>query len=120
MFEHIQATPADPIFGLDDAFRNDPNPKKIDLGVGVYKDEQGETPILKSVKQADDHLLSQETSKSYLNIEGAQGYRDVVQALLFGEGSQVIAKQLANTAHTLSVTGALRVAAKFIRKHLPE
>ena len=52
MFEHIQAAPADPILGLNDAYRNDPNPHKINLGVGVYKDEQGNTPILKAVKQA--------------------------------------------------------------------
>lgn len=120
MFEHIQAAPADPILGLNDAFRNDPNPKKINLGVGVYKDENGATPILKSVKQAEERLLSQETSKSYLSIEGAQVYRDAVQTLLFGKDSLLISKQLAQTAHTPGGTGALRVAAEFIRKHLPD
>ena len=120
MFEHIQAAPADPILGLNDAFRNDPNPKKINLGVGVYKDENGATPILKSVKQAEERLLSQETSKSYLSIEGAQIYRDAVQTLLFGKDSLLISKQLAQTAHTPGGTGALRVAAEFIRKHLPD
>ncbi|SBS25024.1 Aspartate aminotransferase [Marinomonas spartinae] len=119
MFEHIQAAPSDPILGLNDAFRNDPNPKKINLGVGVYKDEQGTTPILKSVKQAEERLLNQETSKSYLSIEGSQAYREAVQTLLFGEDTQIISKQLAQTAQTPGGTGALRVAAEFIRKHLP-
>jgi len=120
MFEHIQAAPSDPILGLNDAFRNDPNPKKINLGVGVYKDEQDTTPILKSVKQAEERLLNQETSKSYLSIEGSQAYREAVQTLLFGGDSQIISKQLAQTVQTPGGTGALRVAAEFVRKHLPD
>ncbi len=120
MFEHIQAAPADPILGLNDAYKNDPKPNKINLGVGVYKDEQGNTPILKAVKQAETRLLNQETTKSYLSIEGAPAYRDAVQKLLFGADHKIITKQLAQTAHTPGGTGALRVAAEFIKKHLPE
>lgn len=120
MFEHIQAAPADPILGLNDAFKKDSNPNKINLGVGVYKDEQGHTPILKAVKQAEERLLFQETSKNYLSIEGSEAYRSAVQKLLFGEGHPIISKQLAHTAHTPGGTGALRVAAEFIKKHLPE
>lgn len=120
MFEHIQAAPADPILGLNDAFRNDPNPNKINLGVGVYKDEQGRTPILQSVKQAEERLLSKETSKSYLSIEGTDSYRKAVQTLLFGADHTIVTKQLAHTAHTPGGTGALRVAAEFIKKHFPE
>ncbi|WP_421847160.1 amino acid aminotransferase [Marinomonas sp.] len=120
MFEHIQAAPADPILGLNDAYKNDQNPNKINLGVGVYKDEQGNTPILKSVKQAEERLLAQEITKSYLSIEGAPAYRSAVQALLFGKEHNIITKQLAQTAHTPGGTGALRVAAEFIKKHLPE
>ncbi|MGO2353511.1 MAG: amino acid aminotransferase [Marinomonas foliarum] len=120
MFEHIQAAPADPILGLNDAYKNDSNPDKINLGVGVYKDEQGNTPILKAVKQAEERLLARETTKSYLSIEGAPAYRSAVQALLFGKDHPIITKQLAQTAHTPGGTGALRVAAEFIKKHLPE
>ena len=120
MFEHIQAAPADPILGLNDAYKNDSNPDKINLGVGVYKDEQGNTPILKAVKQAEERLLAKETTKSYLSIEGAPAYRTAVQTLLFGKDHPIIAKQLAQTAHTPGGTGALRVAAEFIKKHLPE
>ncbi len=120
MFEHIQAAPADPILGLNDAYKKDSNPNKINLGVGVYKDEQGNTPILKAVKQAEERLLTQETTKSYLSIEGAPAYRSAVQTLLFGKDHPIITKQLAQTAHTPGGTGALRVAAEFIKKHLPE
>lgn len=120
MFEHIQAAPADPILGLNDAYKKDPNPNKINLGVGVYKDEQGHTPILKAVKQSEERLLFQEKSKTYLSIEGRPNYRSAVQTLLFGEGHPIISKQLAQTAHTPGGTGALRVAAEFIKKHLPE
>ncbi|GAB3486996.1 amino acid aminotransferase [Marinomonas epiphytica] len=120
MFEHIQAAPADPILGLNDAYKKDPNPNKINLGVGVFKDEQGTTPILKAVKQAEASLLNQEQTKSYLSIEGAPAYRAAVQKLLFGADHKIIAKNLAQTAHTPGGTGALRVAAEFIKKHLPE
>lgn len=120
MFEHIQAAPADPILGLNDAYKSDQNPNKINLGVGVYKDELGNTPILKSVKQAEERLLAQEITKSYLSIEGAPAYRSAVQTLLFGKDHHIITKQLAQTAHTPGGTGALRVAAEFIKKHLPE
>ncbi|MCZ2721805.1 aspartate/tyrosine/aromatic aminotransferase [Marinomonas sp. 15G1-11] len=120
MFAHIQAAPADPILGLNDAYKNETNPNKINLGVGVYKDEQGNTPILQSVKQAEERLLTEELTKSYLSIEGTDNYRQSVQTLLFGENHPIINKKLAHTAHTPGGTGALRVAAEFIKKHLPE
>ncbi|MCV2402054.1 aspartate/tyrosine/aromatic aminotransferase [Marinomonas sp. C2222] len=118
MFEHIQAAPADPILGLNDAYKKDENPNKINLGVGVYKDENGNTPILKAVKLAEERLLTKEQSKSYLSIEGSPAYCSAVQKLLFGQNHNIIAKQLAKTAHTPGGTGALRVAAEFIKKHL--
>ena len=120
MFEHIQSAPADPILGLNDAYKHDATPNKINLGVGVYKDEKGHTPILQSVKQAEERLLSTEKTKSYLSIEGTQEYREAVQSLLFGEGHDIITKKSAHTAHTPGGTGALRVAAEFIKKHLPD
>ncbi|KZM40548.1 aromatic amino acid aminotransferase [Marinomonas sp. SBI22] len=119
MFENIQAAPADPILGLNESFANETSPNKINLGVGVYKDEQGKTPILQAVKQAEERLLSSETSKSYLSIEGTSQYREAVQGLLFGQDHPIITKKLAHTAHTPGGTGALRVAAEFIKKHIP-
>lgn len=119
MFENIQAAPADPILGLNESFAKETNPNKINLGVGVYKDEQGKTPILQAVKQAEERLLSSETSKSYLSIEGTSQYREAVQSLLFGADHPILTKKLAHTAHTPGGTGALRVAAEFIKKHMP-
>ena len=119
MFEHIQVAPADPILGLNDAYQNETNPNKINLGVGVYKDEAGATPILKSVKQAEERLVKNEKTKSYLSIEGPVAYRDAVQALLFGADHEIIAKQRARTAQSPGGTGALRIAAEFIKKHMP-
>ena len=119
MFENIQVAPADPILGLNDAYRNDPHPNKINLGVGVYKDELGATPILKSVKQAEERLVETEKTKSYLSIEGTEAYRKAVQELLFGADHDVITKQRAHTAQSPGGTGALRIAAEFIKKHMP-
>jgi len=119
MFEKITTAPADPILGLTEAFVNDPRPEKINLGVGIYKDETGQTPILKSVKLAEQKLLNEEKSKSYLSIEGHKAYAAAVQTLLFGEGSQVIADKRAITAQAPGGTGALRTAADFIKNQLP-
>ncbi len=70
MFENITAAPADPILGLADLFRADERPGKINLGIGVYKDETGKTPVLTSVKKAEQYLLENETTKNYLGIDG--------------------------------------------------
>ena len=70
MFENITAAPADPILGLADLFRADDRPGKINLGIGVYKDETGKTPVLTSVKKAEQYILENETTKNYLGIDG--------------------------------------------------
>ena len=92
MLENIAAAPADPILGLNDKFLSDPRSHKINLGVGVYKDENGNTPVLNSVKQAERRLLEAENSKTYLGIPGTADYALAVQQLLFGDGSSVIAE----------------------------
>ncbi|WP_345831281.1 amino acid aminotransferase [Erwinia sp. HDF1-3R] len=114
MFERIAAAPADPILGLADLFRADDRPNKINLGIGVYKDETGNTPVLTSVKKAEQHLLENEKTKNYLSIDGLADFARCTQALLFGEESTVISSQRARTAQTPGGTGALRVAADFI------
>ena len=70
MFENITAAPADPILGLADLFRADERPGKINLGIGVYKDETGKTPVLTSVKKAEQYLIENETTKNYIGIDG--------------------------------------------------
>jgi aspartate/tyrosine/aromatic aminotransferase len=120
MLETIQAAPPDAILGLSEAFKNDPNPNKINLGVGVYKDASGQTPILPSVKTAENRILAQETSKSYLPIDGSPAFAAATQALLFGADSEIVAANRAVTAQTPGGTGALRVAADFIATMLPD
>ena len=119
MFEQLSAAPADPILGLTEAFKKDTRPGKINLGVGIYKDEAGTTPILSCVKKAEAILLKQESSKSYLGIEGTPAYGLGVQQLLFGRDSDIIHTGRARTAHAPGGTGALRICAEFIARQLP-
>ncbi len=120
MFEQFTPAPPDAILGLTEAYKNDPNPKKINLGVGVYKDAAGQTPILASVKRAEERILQQEQSKSYLSIDGSATYGAAVQAMLFGAADPIIANQRAITAQSPGGTGALRVAADFVKRMFPD
>ena len=117
MFENIVAAPADPILGLADLFRADDRANKINLGIGVYKDETGKTPVLTSVKKAELYLLENEVTKNYLGIDGIPAFAHCTQELLFGKGSPIIEAKRARTAQTPGGTGALRVAADFIAKN---
>jgi len=119
MFENVAMAPPDAILGSTEAFNNDPRADKINLGVGVYKDENGTTPILGSVKQAETRLLDAESTKSYLPMPGAPEYAAAVQALLFGRDHEIVAAHRAVTAHTPGGTGALRVAGDFIKQVFP-
>ncbi len=114
MFEKITAAPADPILGLTDIFRADARPNKINLGIGVYKDETGKTPVLTSVKKAEQYLLENETTKNYLGIEGIPAFASCTQELLFGKESPIVTARRVRTAQTPGGTGGLRVAADFI------
>lgn len=116
MWKNIEAAPADSILGLTEAFKNDPNPAKVNLGVGVYKDDAGNTPVLGSVKAAERILVEKETTKSYLPISGDPGYGAAVQKLLFGANSEVVAAGRAATVHAPGGTGALRVGAELLKK----
>ncbi|BDU36917.1 amino acid aminotransferase [Vibrio nigripulchritudo] len=118
MFEKVIAAPADPILGLTEEFKKDSRAEKINLGVGIYKNEQGQTPVLATVKKAEAALLETEKTKSYLTIEGTAEYGLAVQKLLFGADSDVVASKRAKTAQAPGGTGALRVAGEFIKRHL--
>ncbi|MFT5664622.1 MAG: aromatic-amino-acid transaminase [Gammaproteobacteria bacterium] len=118
MFEKISAAAADPILGLNDEFNADTRTNKINLGVGVYKDAAGNTPILPSVKKAEARLLENEKTKSYLGIAGTADYALAVQKLLFGNDSPIIADKRAHTAQAPGGTGALRIAAEFIKRQI--
>jgi len=116
MFEFLPVAPPDSILGLSDAFAKDPRPDKINLTVGVYKDEQGRTPILATVKKAEELLLRTETSKGYMPIEGHPEYLKAVVDLVFGTS---IDKARVAAAQTPGGTGALRVGADTVSKHFP-
>ncbi|MGB2080007.1 MAG: amino acid aminotransferase [Vibrio sp.] len=118
MFEKVPAAPADPILGLTEEFKNDTREEKINLGVGIYKNEQGQTPVLKTVKKAEAALLELETTKSYLTIEGTAEYGLAVQQLLFGKESDIVTSKRAKTAQAPGGTGALRVAGEFMKREL--
>lgn len=117
IFSQVVLAPADPILGLTDTFKADPRPDKVNLGVGIYKDEAGQTPVLPSVKKAEALLLEQEKTKNYLGIEGVQAYNRVVQELLFGVGSPLLSSGRAVTAQAPGGTGALRIAAEFLLRN---
>lgn len=119
IFSQVVLAPADPILGLTDTFKADPRQDKVNLGVGIYKDEAGQTPVLASVKKAEALLLEQEKTKNYLGIEGVIAYNRVVQALLFGESSELVASGRAVTAQAPGGTGALRIAAEFLLRNTP-
>ena len=116
MFENLEMAPPDAILGLTEAFKKDPRPGKINLGVGVYKDSKDQTPVLASVKAAEKRLLEHEASKNYMPITGDAAYGRVVQEMVFGKGGAVEQAGRARTAHTPGGTGALRVAADFLAR----
>jgi len=114
MFEKVQIAPPDPILGLTETFKADPNPDKINLSVGVYKDATGQTPVFETVKEAERRILEQEDSKGYLPMTGEPVYCARVQELLFGEDHEIIASKRAATAQCPGGTGALRVAGDYL------
>ncbi|VEJ21622.1 amino acid aminotransferase [Neisseria animaloris] len=115
-FDKIEAAPADPILGLGEAFKAETRGNKVNLGIGVYKDAKGQTPIMKAVKEAEKRLLETENTKNYLTIDGVAEYNAQTQKLLLGTDSEIIASKRAKTAQSLGGTGALRVAAEFVKR----
>ncbi|MBT5448125.1 MAG: aspartate/tyrosine/aromatic aminotransferase [Gemmatimonadetes bacterium] len=117
MFEQLEMAPADPILGLSAAFKSNSNPDKINLGVGVYQDSSGQTPILDSVKTAEERILANEKSKSYLSIEGSPEYGIAVRKLLLGPEHEILSCERAVTVQSPGGTGALRIAGDFLARH---
>ena len=118
MFGNLSALPADPILGLSVKYKNDPSTTKIDLGVGVYKDESGHTAILDCVKHAEKFRLDTENTKVYLGSAGSALFNDEMSKLVFGE-HEVLDQNRVRTVSTPGGTGALRVAAEFIKSCKP-
>lgn len=118
-FGEVVRVPGDPILGLLDAYRADPNPAKLDLGVGVYKDALGLTPIPKAVKLAEQRLIDSEKTKSYIGGHGDPLFGEQLLQLVLGEGSPALRDNRAGCTQTPGGTGALRLAGDFIARCLP-
>jgi len=118
-FDAIGRVPGDPILGLMEAYAQDSNPRKFDLGVGVYKDAQGLTPIPEAVKIAEARLVESQDTKTYIGGHGNPLFGKVINELVLGADSKLIAEQRAGATQTPGGTGALRLAADFIAQCLP-
>jgi aspartate/tyrosine/aromatic aminotransferase len=119
-FAAVEPAPPDPILGLTEDFRNDAKAEKINLTTGVYQDESGTNPVLRSVKQAERMLLELEQTKDYLGIGGDASYARVVQQFVFGPRHPVVSEGRAATVHTPGGTGALRVGGEFLHTMFPQ
>lgn len=119
MFDALSLLPADPILGLSQAYALDSNPNKVDLGVGVYKNDAGQTPIMKAVALAQDVRIQTETTKSYTPPAGIAGANEAVKKLVFGEAHPALANDRVRVVQTPGGCGSLRVAAELIQRAKP-
>jgi aromatic-amino-acid transaminase len=116
----VELAPRDPILGVTEAFNADTNPRKVNLGVGVYCDESGKVPLLECVKRAEREMIDTAAPRSYLPIDGIPAYDRAVRALLFGAGADVVESGRAMTVQALGGTGALKIGADFLRRFAPQ
>ena len=119
LFAAVEMAPRDPILGLNEQFAADPNPAKVNLGVGVYFDDQGKLPVLKCVAAAERQLLDVPKAKGYLPIDGIAAYDKAVQGLVFGADSAIVKAGRVTTVQALGGTGGLKVGADFLKKLQP-
>ena len=120
MFSAVEMAPRDPILGLNEQFAADNNPKKVNLGVGVYYDDNGKLPLLACVQKAEQAMMEKPSARGYLPIDGIAAYDAAVQTLVFGAQSpSVLAKRVA-TVQCLGGTGGLKVGADFLKRLNPQ
>lgn len=119
MFENITPLTADPILGLMAEFREDKRNLKIDLGVGVYRDDLGNTPIMLAVKEAERQKIKLESTKSYIGPTGSENYNKLTQDITLGEEHRVLKDKRITTIQTPGGCGALKIGADFINKVRP-
>jgi len=122
LFEHIPVAPIDPILGTTQLFNADKDEKKINLGVGAYRSEQGKPFVLQVVKEAEQEMLAElggKLNKEYSTIDGPEELKKVTRALLLGTDSEAVKAGRVASVQALSGTGALRVTAEFIKTHMP-
>jgi aromatic-amino-acid transaminase len=115
----VEMAPRDPILGVTETFNADPNPRKVNLGVGVYYDDEGKVPLLQCVRKAERAIAEKGAPHPYLPIDGIAAYDRAVQQLVFGAGSDPVQEGRAVTVQGIGGTGALKVGADFLRAFLP-
>ena len=115
----VELAPRDPILGVTEAFVADTNPKKVNLGVGVYNDDNGKLPVLECVRRAEHAMADRSAPRGYLPIDGIPAYDREVRKLLFGADSEIVASGRAVTVQALGGTGGLKLGADFLRKFAP-
>jgi aspartate aminotransferase len=119
MFEHLEPVVADAILGLMTAFRADTDARKVDLGVGVYRDDRGETPVLESVRHAEQLLLRSQTTKAYVAPGGSPAFNQAMEQLVFGAAHPALAAKRVRSMQAPGGCGALRLGAELIRLASP-
>lgn len=120
LFSAVAMAPKDPILGVTESFHADQNPKKVNLGVGIYYDNNGKIPLLECVKQAERKLAEEALPRAYLPIDGLAAYDKSVQQLVLGKDSPIIAEKRAITVQALGGTGGLKIGADLLRRVAPE
>ena len=116
----VELAPRDPILGLTEQYNADRNPKKVNLGIGVYTDDKGKVPLLECVRSAETQLLAQAAPHSYLPIDGLPAYDKAVQALVFGAETPAVKEGRIITVQALGGTGGLKIGADFLRRVAPK
>jgi aromatic-amino-acid transaminase len=116
----VELAPRDPILGVNEAFLADPNPRKVNLGVGVYYDDSGKLPLLECVRRAEREITNKGAPHGYLPIDGIPAYDKAVQALLLGTSSDIVDSGRGLTVQALGGTGGLKVGADFLRRFAPD
>ncbi len=116
----VQMAPKDPILGVTETFNADKNPNKVNLGVGVYYDDNGKVPLLECVRRAETQLAEKSAPRSYLPIDGLPAYDRAVQALVFGADSAAARENRVVTVQALGGTGGLKIGADFLRRIAPD
>ncbi|WP_313077222.1 amino acid aminotransferase [Melaminivora sp.] len=120
LFSAVEMAPRDPILGLNEQFNADPNPKKVNLGVGVYFDDNGKLPLLACVQAAETALMDKPAARGYLPIDGIAAYDNAVKTLVFGADSDVVQSGRVATVQALGGTGGLKIGADFLKKINPD
>ena len=119
MFTAVEMAPRDPILGLNEQYAADTNPAKVNLGVGVYFDDNGKLPLLKCVQAAEQNMMKSPTARGYLPIDGIVAYDNAVKRLVFGADSEPLKSGRVATVQGLGGTGGLKVGADFLKKLSP-